>query len=198
MRYIFGMMIVAISVLLMSGCATKKKPVSYGKPDPTPYDIRECTQQLALGAELDKSKKADKIVVHKGKRLMQVFQNGKMVKETRLSLGKNHTGNKLQQGDYKTPEGRYQIVGKKCHPKHYKSFLLSYPNAEDIARAKKMGVNPGGLITIHAQPKWNADGRGDEYTLSHDWTEGCIAIPNKAMDYLWASVARGTTIEIHP
>ncbi len=29
-----------------------------------------------------------------------------------------------------------------------------------------------------------ADGRGDEYTLSRDWTEGCMAVPNLAMDKL--------------
>ncbi len=52
-------------------------------------------------------------------------------------------------------------------------------------------------MTIHGQPKWNADGRGDMYTLQHDWTEGCIAVPNKAIDFLWSAVALGVKIEIH-
>jgi len=54
--------------------------------------------------------------------------------------------------------------------------MISYPNEADKARARVRGVNPGGYITIHGQPKWNADGRGDEYTLSRDWTEGCVAV----------------------
>ncbi len=75
--------------------------------------------------------------------------------------------------------------------------MISYPNAKDKARARKNGVNPGGYITIHGQPKWNADGRGDNYTLSRDWTEGCVAVPNADMDTLWQAVANGVKIDIH-
>ena len=75
--------------------------------------------------------------------------------------------------------------------------MISYPSEADKARARTRGVNPGGYITIHGQPKWNADGRGDAYTLSRDWTEGCMAVCNLAMDRLWSAVEEGVTIEIH-
>jgi murein L,D-transpeptidase YafK len=75
--------------------------------------------------------------------------------------------------------------------------MISYPNEQDIAEARKKGVNPGGYITIHGQPKWNADGKGDEYTLSRDWTEGCMAVTNSAMDMLWRAVENGVPIDIH-
>ena len=75
--------------------------------------------------------------------------------------------------------------------------MISYPSEADKARARKRGVNPGGYITIHGQPKWNADGRGDNFTLSRDWTEGCMAVPNLAMDKLWRAVEKGVKIEIH-
>jgi murein L,D-transpeptidase YafK len=74
--------------------------------------------------------------------------------------------------------------------------MISYPNSADRKRARRKGVSPGGYITIHGQPKWNADGRGDSYTLAHDWTEGCMAVPNKAMDALWAAVHNGVKINI--
>jgi len=67
----------------------------------------------------------------------------------------------------------------------------------DKAAARKRGVKTGGYITIHGQPKWNADGRGDNFTLSRDWTEGCMAVPNLAMDKLWKAVEKGVKIEIH-
>ena len=86
---------------------------------------------------------------------------------------------------------------KKCDNRLYKSLMISYPNAADKARAAKRGVSTGGYITIHGQPKWNADGHGDAYTLSHDWTEGCMAVPNKAMDKLWHAVRNGVKIDIH-
>ena len=31
-----------------------------------------------------------------------------------------------------------------------------------------------------------------------DWTDGCIAVSNDAMDEIWAAVEDGTPIEIRP
>ncbi len=181
--------------LFLNGCFG---PTSYGKIDKTPYATKECQNELAKGMEIDHSKKIDKIIAYKGKRKMYAYRNGKVVGEYRFSLGKNgDKGNKVKAGDYRTPEGTYKIVRKKCDSRLYKSLMISYPNASDRARAKAKGVNPGGYITIHGQPKWNADGRGDSYTLSNDWTEGCLAIPNRDMDELWRAVENGVQIEIH-
>ena len=150
------------------------------------------------GAEIDHTSKIDKIVVYKNKRTLYTYRNGKQIDEFKFSLGKNgDKGNKVKAGDYRTPEGSYVIIRKKCDNRLYKSLMISYPNASDKARARANGVNPGGYITIHGQPKWNADGRGDNYTLSHDWTEGCMAVTNVAMDQLWKAVKNGVKIEIH-
>jgi len=193
MKLGLGLLSVAFA-LLISGC---KEPGTY-KVDNTPYATKECRKQLASGAEIDRSNMIDKIVVYKSKRKLYAYKNGKVVEEFRISLGKNgDKGNKVEAGDYRTPEGSYCIVRKKCDNRLYRSLMISYPNASDKARASAKGVNPGGYITIHGQPKWNADGRGDNYTLSHDWTEGCIAVPNLAMDKLWKAVEKGVKIEIH-
>ena len=183
------------SLVLMSGC---NQPVAYGKADKTPYPTKQCIAELSKGAELDRSQLADKIVVYKQRHMMYLYRNGKVVEEFRISLGKNGTkGDKIRMGDYRTPIGSYRIVRKKCDRRLYKSLMISYPNAQDIAEARKRGVNPGGYITIHGQPKWNADGRGDAFTLANDWTEGCMAVTNKAMDILWESVRNGVPITIH-
>ena len=181
---------------LLNGCV--EQPVAYGKADKSPYETKECIKELSVSAEIDRGNEIDKIVVYKSKRKMYAYKNGKVVEEFRISLGKNgDKGDKIQAGDYRTPEGSYCIVRKKCDPRLYKSLMISYPNEADKARARARGVNPGGYITIHGQPKWNADGRGDNYTLSHDWTEGCMAVPNLAMDKLWRAVRKGVKIEIH-
>ena len=189
----------ATFALIINGCGTSASPkIAYGKVDKTPYATAECMRELSRGTEIIPSKKIDKIVVYKGKRKLYTYRNGKIVNEFRISLGKNaDKGNKISAGDYRTPEGTYAIVRKKCDNRLYKSLMISYPNAADRARAKAHGVNPGGYITIHGQPKWNADGHGDAYTLSHDWTEGCMAVPNGAMDILWAAVQNGVPITIH-
>ena len=185
----------AIGALLLNSCG---EPVNYGKADRTPYPTKECIKELSRGAEL-KGPQIDKIVVYKKKRRMSTYSRGKKMHEFRISLGKNaDKGNKVQAGDYRTPEGSYRIVRKKCDNRLYKSLMISYPNRADRARAAKRGVSPGGYITIHGQPKWNADGRGDAYTLSHDWTEGCMAVSNKAIDALWRAVSNGVKIDIHP
>jgi len=188
------MILGAIGALLLNSCG---EPVAYGKVDKTPYATKECLKELSCGAEL-KGPPIDKIVVYKKKRRMYTYANGKLLHEFRISLGKNgDKGNKVKAGDYRTPEGSYRIVRKKCDNRLYKSLMISYPNAADKARAAKRGVHTGGYITIHGQPKWNADGRGDNYTLSRDWTEGCMAVPNAAMDKLWRAVANGVKIDIH-
>lgn len=189
-------MLAAIMVILMVGCGEEN--VNYGKLDQTPYETKECIKELSRGAEIDHGGKIDKLVVYKKKRRMYAYKNGKVVEEFRISLGKNgDKGNKVEEGDYRTPTGSYSIVRKKCDSRLYKSLMISYPSEADKARARAKGVNPGGYITIHGQPKWNADGRGDNYTLSRDWTEGCLAVPNLAMDKLWRAVEKGVKIEIN-
>jgi murein L,D-transpeptidase YafK len=186
-----------IGIVVFTGC--QKEPVAYGKADHSSYPIGQCLRDLANGNELYKNELIDKIEVYKSARKMYAYRNGKKVFESRMSLGKNaDKGNKLQAGDYRTPEGTYKIVRKKCDPRLYRSLMISYPNAQDRARAVAAGVKSGGYITIHGQPKWNADGHGDDYTLAHDWTEGCMAVPNKKIKFLWHRVANGTPITIHP
>lgn len=181
--------------LFIVGCGDN---TYYGKLDKTPYATKECIKELRRGAEIDHNGKIDKIVVYKKKRMLYAYKNDKLVEEFRISLGKNgDKGNKVKAGDYRTPEGSYSIVRKKCDSRLYKSLMISYPSEADKARARARGVSPGGYITIHGQPKWNADGRGDNYTLSRDWTEGCMAVPNLAMDKLWRAVEKGVKIEIH-
>ena len=192
--------IIAASILgiaiFISGCG---EPRAYGKVDNTPYAVSECRQELARGRDVDPGKLADKIVVYKKKRKLFLYSKGKLLYSCRISLGKNgDKGNKIRAGDYRTPEGSYKIVRKKCDPRLYKSLMISYPNEADKARARAHGAKPGGYITIHGQPKWNADGHADRYTLAHDWTEGCMAVPNKAIDTLWRSVQNGVKIDIHP
>jgi len=140
---------------------------------------------------------ATKIVVVKSKRVMVLFdKDNNVLSRHRISLGKNNIGTKLKQGDYKTPEGTYSIIDKRPDKVYYRELLLDYPRAIDRERSKKLGFSAGGGITIHAQPNWNWDGHGNDYTLSNDWTEGCIAVTNEGMNTIWSTVALGTEIEI--
>lgn len=189
---VFSLIILSILIMILNGCTPK-----YGKIDKTPYNIKACKKSLSKGKEL-KGTRIDKIVVYKKKRKLKTFIKGKHLDTFRISLGKNgDKGHKVKQGDYRTPQGTYKIVRKKCDRRLYKSLMISYPNKKDRSKARKKGVNVGGYITIHGQPKWNADGRGDDFTLANDWTEGCMAVSNASMDRLWQGVANGVKIEIY-
>jgi murein L,D-transpeptidase YafK len=180
-----------IGAFIISGCAPS---APYGVRGGT-YTYADCQNKPA--AKFDPSRAADKLVVNRAEHKMYVYKNGKVIKTFPVSLGSNSAqGPKVSQGDYRTPKGSYTILDKRCHPVKYRAMTISYPNAADRARAAKLGVNPGSMITIHGQPHWNADGHGDSYTLSHDWTNGCIALTNSDLDWLWGSVRVGTPIII--
>ena len=178
------------SLFFISGCAPSAPTGVTGGM----YTSADC--QGKPDAIFNAARAADKIVVNKSEHRMYVYKNGSVIKTFPVSLGSS-PGRKLAQGDFKTPVGRYTILDKRCHPIKYRAMTISYPNAEDRARAAKAGVNPGSMITIHGQPHWNADGHGDSYTLSHDWTNGCIALTNSDLDWLWGSVRVGTPIIIN-
>jgi len=198
MRSLF---IALFSLLLLSSCTQQNFDMPKGTKVVSAngkYPTAQCRQELAYSKEVVPSKVIDKIRVFKSKRMMELHRGNKVLYRFRVSLGKNPKGHKLTQGDYRTPIGRYKIVQKRCDAKYFRSILISYPDAEDIARGRKNGVNIGGGITIHAQPLWNSDGSGDKYTLKKDWTQGCIAMTNGAMEILWQSLKLQTPIEIYP
>jgi murein L,D-transpeptidase YafK len=73
---------------------------------------------------------------------------------------------------------------------------VSYPNADDVARARRNGWAAGGSIMIHGLP--NDPRKGLDYYATRDWTDGCIAVSNADMLEVWMLVPDGTPIEIQP
>jgi murein L,D-transpeptidase YafK len=160
------------------------------------YSVAECKKELLDAYDYDIKADIDMIVVEKKQRRLYIYKDKKVIGSFPVSLGNHPVGDKEKLGDGKTPEGIFWISRKLCSPKYYRSLCISYPRPQDVARAKAKGVNLGGNITIHAQPKWNADGHGDSYSLAHDWTEGCIAVTNETMNKLWYAVREGVPIVI--
>ena len=139
---------------------------------------------------------ADFVLVVKSEKRLYLMQNGEVIASFRVAFGNDPKGHKEQQGDERTPEGRYVLDAKNPHSAFYKSIHISYPDAEDRQRARKMGVDPGGDIMIHGQK--NGHERWEVFTQLVNWTDGCIALKNKEMDFVWNAVKVGTPIEIRP
>jgi len=140
--------------------------------------------------------KADFVVVDKSEAKLFLMKGGEILKEYHVAMGANPKGHKLQEGDERTPEGKYVLDYKKADSTYYKAIHISYPNEADKMRAENSGVNPGGFIMIHGQR--NGLGWMSFITQWFNWTDGCIAVTNKEMDEIWKAVDIGTPIEIRP
>jgi murein L,D-transpeptidase YafK len=151
---------------------------------------------LAFMATTHATQKADMVVVNKESRELMLMRNGSILKSYRIALGGNPKGHKTQEGDQKTPEGKYWLDYKKQDSAFYKAIHISYPNAEDKAQAEKTGVSPGGFIMIHGQK--NGFGWFGSIMQYFDWTDGCIAVKNSEMEEIWEAVDAGTPIQINP
>jgi murein L,D-transpeptidase YafK len=139
---------------------------------------------------------ADLIVVEKAKRTLTLYARKKPLKTYRIALGGNPIGHKEQEGDSRTPEGRYIIDAKNPWSSFHLSLRVSYPNRRDQAAARKKGVSPGGQIMIHGTPGSLATLQSTG--LFRDWTAGCIAVTNEEIEEIYGAVKAGTPIVIKP
>ncbi len=135
------------------------------------------------------------IVVDKLRRHLVVYERGVATATFSAELGANGLQRKAHAGDHATPEGTYRVVERKQgrRTNYYKALLIDYPNDEDRERyadGKRTGTIPrraaiGGLIEIHGE-----GGAG------RDWTDGCVALTNRDMDWLFERTPVGTLVLI--
>jgi murein L,D-transpeptidase YafK len=139
---------------------------------------------------------ADRIVVLKSSRQLELFANGKLLKSYKVSLGSNPIGPKQREGDKRTPEGLYAIESHKARSSFHKALKVSYPSAADRMTAEKRGEPPGGDIMIHGIR--NGLGWIGRLQRCRDWTSGCISVTNPEIEEIYRIVPDGTPVEIRP
>jgi murein L,D-transpeptidase YafK len=139
---------------------------------------------------------ADKVLVEKGKRQLHLLRNGIPFRTFKIALGFAPEGDKLEEGDQKTPEGYYMLDARNPDSDYFLSIHISYPNNADRAEARRKGVDPGGAIMIHGQP--NLPNFSAAYYAREDWTNGCIAVSNSDMIDIWLMTPDRVPIEIVP
>lgn len=137
---------------------------------------------------------ADRVIVDKPARRLQLLRDGAVMGEYEISLGAAPDGHKTREGDEKTPEGEYLIDWRNPQSVAHLSLHISYPNADDQAAAQARGESPGGAIMIHGM--LNGWGWLGGLHRGWDWTNGCIAVTNAEMAEIWSLVPDGTPIEI--
>ncbi len=140
--------------------------------------------------------KVDYVVMEKSGKSITLWSGGHIVKSySILSLGSSPIGHKVQEWDGRTPEGLY-VIDEKHDSKKFQKFLrISYPNEADKAYAKRLGVDPGGMVGIHGD-KGGVSGFFDR--MKPNWTQGCITVRNASIEEIYALVDVGTPILIKP
>jgi len=138
----------------------------------------------------------DRVVVKKGERRLLLMHGGNTVRAYHVALGLNPSGQKERAGDFRTPEGRYYLERRNPRSDFFLSLKVSYPNAQDVRRARARHWDAGGSIMIHGLP--NVLKHEADYYLSHDWTDGCIAVSNSDMVEIWMLVPDEVPIDILP
>lgn len=157
------------------------------------------------------------ILVSKSRQSVLVYRGAELVESIPADLGYNFFADKERRGSpndpdhWRTPEGVFHVVHKNPRSQYYRALVLSYPNAEDAERGLRdslitpsqyraileadrtfsmppMGTPLGGWIEIH--------GRGTGQRAN--WTQGCVAIPDEAIDRIWPWVHVGTPVIIEP
>ncbi|MEM6340327.1 MAG: L,D-transpeptidase family protein [Pseudomonadota bacterium] len=130
------------------------------------------------------------VVVEKSPRRMYLLHHNSVLRDYDIDLGFAPEGHKQFEGDGRTPEGNYLIDRRNPNSDFHLSIGVSYPNEQDVEFARTMGKSPGGDIFIHGHSSPFKRRR-------HDWTWGCVAVPNRQMEEIYAMVRNGTPIQIN-
>lgn len=150
-----------------------------------------------------------RILVKKAERRLLLYDGSKLLKTYRIGLGLSPEGDKVRQGDRRTPEGDFYIFTKNDRSAFYLSLGVSYPNAPHARRGLRDGLISKSqydaimrALNLKKTPPQNTALGGDIYIHGHgatsDWTWGCVALENEEIRELFNAVSVGTPVTIQP
>ena len=201
---------VFLSLLLISACQTNLSPQPVraeqrGGPQRGDPIAAQPEDRSPLKLPLVKPR----IVIKKGQRQLLLFSDDKLVRTYRIGLGSSPVGDKVRQGDRRTPEGDFYIFTRNDKSAYYLSLGVSYPNAAHAERGLRDGLITKGqydaimrALKAKKRPPQNTALGGDIYIHGNgaqsDWTWGCAALENEDIRELFAAVSVGTPVTIEP
>jgi hypothetical protein len=150
-----------------------------------------------------------RIVVRKAERKLFLYSDDKLVRTYRIGLGLSPVGDKIRQGDRRTPEGDFYIFTKNDKSAFYLSLGISYPNAAHAERGLREGLITKAqyeairsALKAKKTPPQNTRLGGDIYIHGNgagsDWTWGCVALEDRDVRELFQAIPVGTPIRIEP
>ena len=148
------------------------------------------------------------IKIYKEKRRLEIYGDDKLIGEFKIALGGEPIGDKIKEGDKKTPEGKYCICTRNDKSKYTLFMGLTYPNIEDAQRGLEDGLIDKQLfkeITYEIEngkrPNWSTPLGGAVGIhgggTNSDWTWGCIALSDEDIKIIWEYTKMNTPVEIY-
>lgn len=140
------------------------------------------------------------ILIDKSDYNLYVFEDDEWLITYPVVFGNKDQGDKMMEGDRKTPEGSFRIQSKRVHDKWCRFLLIDYPNEQSRQKfneRKQKGLIPagakiGGAIGIHGT--WpREDFAVDRF---QNWTQGCISMKNEHIKQLYEMITNGTKVVI--
>ncbi len=205
-------------LLALTACAKRFGPVSVSaEPATKTRAIIRAPQAAPRGIPLDPPNTADqplvlkspRIVVKKADRKLFLYSDDKLVRTYRIGLGLSPIGDKIRQGDRRTPEGDFYIFTKNDKSAFYLSLGISYPNAAHADRGLREGLITRAeydaiktALKAKKTPPQNTRLGGDIYIHGNgagsDWTWGCVALEDRDVRELFQAIPVGTPVRIEP
>ena len=173
------------TTLILACAAVAARPDAL--PNAQPAAVRPPSETLPA---------VDHVLVRKAERRLLLMQGGNVVRSYHVALGLSPVGQKERSGDFRTPEGSYRLERRNARSDYFLSIKVSYPNKDDVKRARARHWDTGGSIMIHGLP--NQLKHDPDYYLQRDWTDGCIAVSNADMVEIWMLTPDDARIDIIP
>lgn len=198
---LFKLPLVALfGVFLLSGCENFDFSAFQGKPIYTATTAMPIQVPPSEGEDQYESahqqEAVDYIVVQKRDWLLSLWKDGRVLKTYPImAMGANPVGQKVYEGDERTPEGQYFISDKHVSQNFQKFLGISYPNNQDKMLAQRFGLPPGGDVGIHGE---HEGAKGRALRSNRYWTDGCLALKNRDVEEIYSLVGVGTPILIKP
>ena len=203
MKLARNLVALAALLLLMSSSGFAPQPICSAKVEAARGEASQDRSPLKLPLA------APRIVVKKAERRLFLYDGNKLLRTYRAGLGLSPVGDKVRQGDRRTPEGDFYIFTRNDKSAFYLSLGVSYPNATHAERGLRDGLITRGqydsimrALKAKRTPPQNTRLGGDIYIhgngASSDWTWGCVALENDDIRELFNAIPVGTPVTIHP
>lgn len=187
-------------------------PIESSPGKASPIDLSPARARLlaALGPDTPLPLPAARVVVRKSPGVVEVFDGDRLVRSYPAAFGSGRAaGPKRAKGDGRTPEGAYFVCTRNGESRFHLFLGINYPNAADARAGAEAGVVAPDAVAAferaereRRRPPWDGPLGGaiglHGGTVGRDWTQGCVAVENDAIEEIWVATRMGTPVEIVP